>query len=628
MSVPANPLDRAASSTYRQFLVAFKYAEDAFKLKAFDPIGTNVGDSLPDVGDNVVIVNEFRDQRFTVSEAMWDFNFIPNIGVSTTTSVGKIVISDRFVPYTFLDFLNKDVLARFNADGGTLMSLGHATFVLKTFFTTSANGESDTGDVIHTNPFYFNIDSIESVPNKPSVAPTSHIIHAIGASNSTGLLRSFSSVFQMNITHKDGNIHDTIPQGTGSPGIRTRSAENGANTSRRKERRDLSKPMLTLKDVFEGLEADLNQQKFVHAAQLQQWRRDIRSDRQPDKIVVAPQQIKNPKPEELPLDYVIDLDPIYETYDVNNRNMPFEQPEVSQNQVGIRVFPVRPGAHITELIEKIMLLSQRVGEDAVAVEKMTFKTTVTTTRLKTERYVINIKIRQYKLPCNDVTSNTGPGENSEETSLKYFINDPEERDTDVVEFKSHINYAVGDAMLERQNPDDVGAGVIYADREQATAERRPDLPFFQTLYSGIRPMIASYGIDGLESAERAGDIFNLMDRYTYTQTTDYEMMIRGNPNLLSDLNRNPSDVISDVEGDGVFYYTRPEVNPMYLKLTIFERSYDTDVDGKLDEGGAIPQRFYFDDYYHSTRVVNMFGLVGGDGGFYQKIMLKRSDTLI
>lgn len=625
MSLPQNPLDAASSSTHRHVLVAFKYADDAFRMKNFTPTSIDVGESLPDVGENIVVVNELGDQRFTIPEAAWDFNFIPNIGVSTTSSVGKIVVLDRYIPYSFVDFLSQNVLASFNEGSSNLMSLGHATFVLKTFFTLDDNGESGTQDVIQVNPFYFNIDCLESVPSSNDVAPNTHIIHAMGASNTTGLLRSFSSVFQMNITHKEGNIHDTIPEGTGSRGIKTRSDEDSRNRLRRKNRLDLSKPMVTLKDMFEGFEADLNQQKFVHQAQLQEWRRQLRSDNQPDKIIVAPQQTKRPKPKELPLDYVIDLDPVYADYDVDNRNMPFEQPEIGQDQVGLRVLPVRPGAHIFELVEKIMLLSKRVGEDAVDPNGIkTFKTAITAKRLKSGKYVINIKIRQYNLPNNEADNNTGPGTESEEDTLKFFINDPQERDVDVLEFKSHINYQVGDNMLEQQNTEDVGAGVIYADREQATAERRANLPFFQTLYSGIRPMIASYGIDGLENAQRAGDIFNMMDRYTYTQSTDYELLIRGNPHLMSDVNRNPNDVISDIDGDGVYYYSKPETDPMYIKLTIFQSSYASNQDD--DETNEGSTRFYFDNFYHMTRVVNMFG-VGGEG-FTQKLVLKRTDSLI
>ncbi len=625
MSIPSNPLDSSSASSYRHVLVAFKYAEDAFKFKNFTPTSATVGGSFPDVGDNVVVVNELRDQRFSIPEAIWDFNFIPNIGVSTTSSVGKIVVVERYVPYSFLNFLEHEVLAVLNEGTDDLMSLSHATFVLKTYFALDDNGEGvDTNDIIQVNPFYFNIDSIESVPSAKGVTPATHIIHALGASNTTGLLRSFSSVFQMNITHKDGNLHDTIPEGTGSEGIKTRSAENSKNTSKRKERLDLSKRMVSLRDMFEGFAADLNQQKVVHQAQLQEWRRQIRSDNQPDKIVVAPQQTKKPTPKQLPMDFVIDLDPIYNDYKVDNRNMPFEQPEIWQPDLGIRVLPIRPGAQIFEVVEKIMMLSKKVGEDAVDPTGIkTFKTTITTKRLKTNKYITNIKIRQYDLPDNRAVENTGPGKAAPENALSFFVNDPEERDVDVIEFKSHINYQIGDNMLEQQNTEDVGAGVIYADREQATAERRADLPFFQTLYSGIRPMIASYGIDGLESAQRAGDIFNMMDRYTYTQSTDYEMVIRGNPHLMSDVNRNPDDVISDSDGDGVYYYARPEVDPMYVKLTIFQSSYSTAI-GEGDNGD-IPTRFYFDNYYHMTRVINMFGV---GGGFLQKLILKRTDTLI
>ena len=642
MSTPQNPLDGTGSSTYRHILIAFKYAEDAFLLNgpnnAFDPTSISVGGSLENIGPNVVVVNEFLAQEFSISEAMWSFDYIPNIGVSTTTTVGKIVVTDRYVPYGFLDFLSTSVLAPFNqktdgdatvdengelkeVDTSNLMSLGHATFVLKTIFTLQDNEGSDTQDITQPNPFYFNIDSVESVPNVPSISPTSHILHVMGSANTTGLLRSFSSLYQMNITHKDGNLHNIIPQANGTKGIKTRASENKTNTAKRKGRLDQSKPMLTLKDVFDGFASDLNQQKFVHAAQLQEWRRTIRDDNQPDKIRAAPQQTKLPDIDKLPIDFVIDLDSKYHEYNIDNRNMPFEQPEIGQAQVGIRVYPVRPGANIFELVDKLMLLSKQVGLDAIdPVSKKTHKTTITAKRLRKNKYVINVKIRQYELPLNGVTDNTGPGVYNDGDPLHFYINTPEELDTDVLEFKSHINYGVGDVMLEQQNTDHIGAGVVYADREQATAERLPSLPFFQTLYSGIRPMIASYGIDGLESAQRAGDIFNLMDRYTYTQTTDYELLIRGNPNLLSDLNRNPNDVIADIPGEGVFYYTRPEVDPMYVWLTIYLKAYS--------DGQDVQEKFYFDGYYHLARVVNMFGIIGDKRGFYQKLLLKRSDTLI
>lgn len=630
MSLPQNPLDNAPSTSYRHLLVAFKYAEDAFSFENINPERYSIGQSIDGVGRNVVVVNEFSNLGYTINEAIWDFNFIPDIDVSTSSSVGKIVVSDQYVPYGFVDFLNTQVLATLNSNNDTnntdvapsqLMSLSHATFMLKTYFITGAEEGGNPGeDLIQTNPFFFNLDTVESVPSKSNMVPSNHVLHCIGASNSLGLLRSFSSIYQMNITHKDGNIHDQAPVGTGvSGGLRTRSSENASNRAARKTRLDLSKPMTTLKDVFDGLEADLNQQRYTHKGELQLWRREIRDD-SVDKIIVAPQQTKQPQPSELPVVFNIDLDPTYNSYAIDNRNMPFEQPDIQQGNVGIRVFPVRPGATICQMVNKIMLLSKEVGIDAESVPKKTHKTSVTAIR-RPDRYEINIKIRRYTLPSNNVDINTGPDLNI--NPLTFYLNDPEERDTDIVSLKSILSYEVGDTMLEKPNNDSLDAGVVYADREQATAERRPDLPFYQTLYSGIRPMIASYGIDGLEDAKRAGDVFNMMDRYTYTQTTEYEMIIRGNPLLMSDINRNPQEVVDDIH-DSANYYQLPENNPMYARLIIYLASY-----GTLEDSNDFPERYYFDDYYHVTRVVNVFG--GGKTAkrsFYQNLLLRRSDVTI
>lgn len=625
MSEPRNPLDALNNPPYRHVLIAFKYAEDAYNVN-ITPNVVDVGQSIPDAGPNMVVVNEFKTQRYTIPEAIWDFNFIPNIGVVTNSSVGRIRVDDQYVALAFLDFLKFEVLGLFNEGepDTNLMSLGHATFVLKTFF--SGADASNSPDNLNVNPFFFNVQSIESVASQDiGITPDAHIMHVMGSSNAVSLLRSFQSLYQINVTHRDGNIHDTIPTGTGTGanvGLRTRSEENRINESRRKTRLDLSKPMLTLKDVFEGLEADLNQQKFVNKAQLQRWIRQIRSEGNTDKISVPPIQTKPPVPQELPIDFVIDLDPVYNDYNVDNRNMPFEQPDVRQENVGIRVFPVETGTIIFDLIKKIMMLSKRVGEEASsAVDRQSYKITLTATRKRTNRYVVNIKIRKYTVPSNgDEGFNNGPGENAVEP-LHFFLNDPFERDVDILSFKSHLNYEVGDLMLEQQL-DTPGAGIVYADREQATAQRRPDLPFFQTPYSGIRPIIGYRDVDGLENAQRAGDILNLMDPYTYTQTTEYKMIIRGNPYLLSDVNRNPLDIIEDRDGN-VEYYARPETNPMYVRITAFEASND----GDDQTPSNAPNRFYFDDFYHLARVINVFSSNSGRG-FHQHLTLRRGDVLV
>jgi hypothetical protein len=616
MSVPLNPLDGGNSSSHRHILIAFEHAEDAFKIGTFDPGAAIVGDKLQGdkiIGRNVVVVNELLDRRFSISEAMWDFNYTPAIGVSTSSSVGRIVVSDRRSAYSFLDFLRDSVLSKFAL--GT--SLSHVTFVLKTIFTASTH-ENNLEDIIAPEPFFFNIDSIESVGTKVSQTPSNHILNAIGVSNSLGCLPAFSSLNQFSITHKDGNISANIPSGGSGGGITTRGSENGSNSGSRKSRLDLSKPMATLKDLFDGFEADLNQQRYAHKGQLQRWIREIRSDGNIDKIRVAPKQNKGPDADSLPITFSVDLDSEYEEYSVDNRNMPFEQPDVIQEKKGIRVYPISAGTSIITAVEQLMLLSKAVGQDAVNPTPKTFKTTVTAIRTKKE-YKINIKIRKYILPENTRGKNTGPGK--ARNALEFNMNDARDKNSDIISMRSNINYRSGDTMLEQQNEGSTGAGIVFADREQATSERIPELDFYNTLYSGVRNLTGPRTIDGLESAQRAGDIYNLLDISTYSQTTDCELIIRGNPHLLSDLNRNPADVVKDMHLT-YNYYPLPENDPMYVKLTIFEQKFS------LDSEATTPLKFYFDDYYHLSRVVHIFGNNNGVRNFRQYLALQRTDDLI
>jgi hypothetical protein len=134
-------------------------------------------------------------------------------------------------------------------------------------------------------------------------------------------------------------------------------------------------------------------------------------------------------------------------------------------------------------------------------------------------------------------------------------------------------------------------------------------------------MIEPYSINGLENAKSAGNIKNMVDPYTYTQTSEYELVIRGNPTILSDFNRNPVDIVNGDAGN-VFNYPRPEFEPAYVRLTIFQKSQ------ALNDESNIPEKFYYDGFYHLVRVVNMFGVIKGQRSFYQKLYLRRTDDLV
>lgn len=623
MSVPSNPLDGVNSSNHFHILVAFKHAEDAFDQKITIESGI-IGESIPNAGENVIVVNEAVSNRFTIEHALWDFNALSPASVTTTSSVGKIGVTER-VSNSFLNFLRDVVLFRFN-DGfpeEEHVSLSHITFVLQTIFVLGGDEETNESiNVIKCNPYFFQVDSIDSMTNNAGGDKPMHMINAISSTNTVGLLRSFSALYQTTITSKDGNIqNDNLAPDTISLGLKQRSLENQQLKASRQRRLNKSNIMTNLKDIFEGFQKDLNEQKFIHKAQLQQWIRNIKDEPDTDKIVFPPTQTKPPNDNFLPIDYRIDLDPVYQSYRIDNRNMPFEQPDVIQTQSGIRTFPVTTGKPIIKIIKELMLLSRQVADDTRLPlgEKRTFKVAVTAFRKKDGNYLVNIKIRRIIVPKNTENVDTGPGEIVDDGPLHFFLNDPENRDVDIISFSSSLDYEISDVMIEQQS-DSPGAGIVFGDREQGTAQRGSTTPFFKSLYNGVRNSAYPRHGDGLESAQDYGDIVGLLKRQSLAQSTRYNMVIRGNPHLLSDLNRTPNDVVNDEIGQA-FIFERPEINPMYVRLTIFEDTVD-------DTQPDVPIKFYYDNHYQLVRVINMFGFDGTPRSFYQQLILKRTDSLM
>lgn len=605
MSTPQNPLGRFNTYVAKHVLMAFKYTADAEQTKITPGLG-NPGDVIVGSGvkgPGIVVANDFTASDFNVYSANWTWNFYGALTQTACSCTGYIEITDRTGMH-FVDFLKTKVIPALG------VSQGHIVFALRTFFIGSAI-DSDNNDIIVGNPLIFNMATFVN-----DLSPNSgrfYTMSFVASSNTFAQLNQYSKLYQMTITHNDGGSYNEAPvPNVASCSLLTRKAENALQNTARKTRIDKSKPMRTLQEVFTAFEADLNQQKFVNVAQLQTWLQHVNND-YAVKIIPPIQQ----KLGQIPLDFFVHLDPIYNTYPVDNRNLPFEQPDQDQNKKGIRSIPVTTGTDIPICVEKLMKLSRKVGQDAELASPLIFKTVMSTIKTNSDRYQIHIVIKQIKVPENTITSNTGPGDGAI-TPLQFVFQDPRLEDRDIIGLQAKVTSDVGVRVLEKQT-DAVDSLVVYGDREQITAERLPDEQFFSAQFSGLRAMVNPYENYGLESGVDAAKIDNAIN-VELRQQTSYSITTMGNPALLSDLNRLPTDVAMGNIGNAQ-YYKYPELIPMYVKLAIYLKPFA--VNG-LQVNENVANKFYYDNYLFLYRVTNKFE----QGQLIQKLDMLRTDRSI
>src|SRR6185437_14660444 len=249
------------------------------------------------------------------------------------------------------------------------VSEGHIVFALRTFFI-GENTDAVNNDVIAGNPLLFNM--VTSINDLAPKSGRFYTFSFVGSATTFGQLNQYSKIYQMTITNSDGNLYNQIPTlDTPSCVMQSRQAEDAAHQVARKKRIDLSKPMRTLGELFSAFESELNTQKFTNSAQLQSWLQNV-NDGYTVKIIPPIQQ----KQGGIPVDFFVVLDPIYKNYPIDNRNLPFEQPELDQNKNGIRSFSIKTATDIPVAVEKLMKLSRKVGQESQASSAYIFKTVI------------------------------------------------------------------------------------------------------------------------------------------------------------------------------------------------------------------------------------------------------------
>jgi hypothetical protein len=599
MSNPKNPLLQLDTFQTQHVLAAFKTTSSAENTPLTNTSG-NAGDA---VGDGFIITNEFTDATFTIPTISWAWNR----GNKTTSMTGTIKIADA-VGGRFIDWFKTNIIPKMG------VSAQHMTFALKTYFM-GVDRDTEAYQIYTGNPLIFHVHEFEDMMNADnSMAQTGTTVamHFTGAYNSTGQRVNFKP-YQMTLTHKDGNLNNSDPQiFAPSGGIDFRGNEDATKTGPRLQRLEKSKPMKNLKDLFDAFEVELNQQQYAHKRQVQKWLKDIR-DGYEYKIDPEPNQQRG---EKLPVKFEVQLDEIYNSYEIDNRNLPFEQTDEDKNVSGVTSVPLRAGATLVEMVSYLMKFSRKVGDDAALTPPKSFKINISYIKESNQLKLV-IKIKQIDVAVTTTSIDTGPGVASQ--PLNYTFKAGERTDVDITYLKTSITTDNGIKTLER------GPRVaVLGNREPVMGESIPDTApgtnFFDSEFSGLRTSVIPYLNGGLEDGV-AGANADIMQTLENSQTSAHEIQIYGNPDLMFDLYRKPSEAAS-LNSPGDFrYYEMPESYPMYLTIDIF---LDSDAQIGLNPSTTTNPKYYYRNHYEIVGVSNIMV----ESRFYQRIQLAKRDDII
>jgi GH24 family phage-related lysozyme (muramidase) len=389
-------------------------------------------------------------------------------------------------------------------------------------------------------------------------------------------------------------------------------AKNDALNGYRSRRLNSDKTMKTIQDVMNGLEAALKALKSPPPSTLSQWLASINNN-YVDSLIPNDQKKSDGI---LPIDYNINLDPIYNDYIIDNRNMPFEQPDQSQTSSGIKVYQVKPGKMLTKVVNNLMKLSNQVGNDAISASSLqkSYKCNISCVKTCDTKYEFNITIKQYVVPLNSTTTDSGPGTGEGFFKPLEFTYQKNGRDRDIIKLSMSL-FSDTDLGIMSQPNNSTNNLSIYGNREQIMLERNPDIGFFNTAYSGVRGMANPKNF-GLERPNGPISIDNLV-KTNLTQTSKLYITIIGNPNLLSDLFRNPIKVSAE-DADSPNFYKFPEYYPMYAKLDVYIKPSNSI---GLTIPKDMPLQYYYTGYYHLGVIKSVI-----TGSFFtQSLQLYRTD---
>ena len=131
-----------------------------------------------------------------------------------------------------------------------------------------------------------------------------------------------------------------------------------------------------------------------------------------------------------------------------------------------------------------------------------------------------------------------------------------------------------------------------------TSTREIDgVDYFRNTFSGLKLARGMLRDNGLQNSEAAA----MLSNFNPVQPTSYILRTVGNPHLLSDINRNPQEVIDDIDSTPLLYKFS-EYEPMYLKLRIHLKGDR----GKEKKAPNDSPTYYYEDYLHIYKIVNHY----------------------
>lgn len=606
MSKPSNPLSKLQAYEVKHVLLAFDNTQAACEFTTSrGRIGMCGSDLKLDgkaCGSGYVVINEFEDQTFFISGLQWTYDFYGPVNPDSAVCIGKFTVAG-FDSLNFPNFLRQISL-------NLGLATSQITFVLHTHFLGKKTHDSNKVN-ISAAPLVFSLLDYHSSMEEDVAELFTY--NFVTQALTLPQLPQYSTLAQTTITHSDGTLGHAGPSTDGATkGIMSSKKENQIKNAARHNRLNKSKPMKTLKELADGLQQELNDQKYINRRQVQEFLSLIRDSH--SKKIKDPIQKKD-EYGGIPVSYTITLDSAIVNYPVNNRNLPFEQSEQNQQVPGISSYTFSPDSNVFTALNEILKTSTHTADDVRA--GYSFKITSALNHTCDGKYEIYIKVNRFKTPRNEVDMvngvNTAPGDGSIK-ALEFFYGEGNEVDLDIFNMVMAIGPDITTAGAESDTDDSNGSKVVYGDREQMTIERAPSQYFGTSFYSGSRNLSSPENY-GLESGS-SGVVIDINNSPTTRRQTSYTVInIHGNPELYSDLCRTPLMIRNNDVGNAILY-KYPEFEPMYVKLTI--RLNPNAVGRKNGD-----PYYYYKGYYHLGSVTNII-----DGSsFIQSLNLYRTDDI-
>lgn len=608
MSNPRNPLSKYNLYSTVHILLAFNNTTAAASYKLPDePLG-KAGEELTNVscGKGFIVINELNDFQYSIPQLDWSFDFFSPSTPNTTVAGGSFVVTDA-TGDQFPSFLRK--IAKKLGVAETKI-----TFVLLTRFIENTIIR-ETDNFLPLKPLIFTL--IDSSTGYRSGMANMFTFNFTLMYNTLAQMPLSAGLNQFTITNSENSPAKSVPStSSASVGILSRAEEDKLKKNPRETRLAQSRPMRTLKELFAGFEAELKEMRYEHKAQIQEFLSVVR----PTGI----KKIKAPKPQRtkagsgLAIDYIVDLDPIFSNYPIDNRNLMTEQVEISQRSAGLQSLTMPAGTSVYDAVDALMKTSSKVGKDAR--NGYGYKTSVTAI-YDCEGVMRNtISIRRYRIPRNkqDIVDTGVNAESKANPTVTLELNYLDTKDgTDVFNVTSMSSTST-DANVMEEDTDNFrdDAAFSSSQREAVSFERSDTADFMKSGFSGYRVQANPVNC-GAESAVDASYVDTLRHRFTLAQNTMTNVRMMGNPSIYNDIARNPVQC-AEKQADSPALFKFPEFYPMYVKLMIRLNKRDKDNhDSQLTN-------WYHTYHYHLSGVSNSIS----NGVFIQELRLLSTDDTI